>query len=112
MPNFCLEGGMKYTVGISVNGGWAEYCKVRTSLVYKIHDSVTFEQGINYSVIIILSKLQNIKFSVIVGRKKMIVDFMELVLDYLSLVLCYGFICPTVHFLVQWSLVLQYLLHH
>lgn len=45
MPNFCLEGGMKYTIGISVNGGWAEYCKVRTSLVFKIHDSVTFEQA-------------------------------------------------------------------
>lgn len=63
MPNFCLEGGMKYTIGISVNGGWAEYCKVRTSLVFKIHDSVTFEQGINYSSIIISSKHQNINYN-------------------------------------------------
>lgn len=46
LPNFCRAGGMIYCVGISVDGGWAEFCKLRSNLCYKLPDCVAFEQAV------------------------------------------------------------------
>lgn len=43
--NFCNNGGLAYTVGISSNGGWAQYCKAHISLVHVISNEIPFEQG-------------------------------------------------------------------
>lgn len=45
MPNFCRNGGIEHAVGIFKDGGFAQYCKVRTSLVFKLKDDLRFEQG-------------------------------------------------------------------
>ncbi|XKL65717.1 hypothetical protein PGB90_009137 [Kerria lacca] len=44
--NFCQQGGMNYTIGISVDGGFAEYCKAHISMVFKMPSSVQFEQAV------------------------------------------------------------------
>ncbi|KAK7604450.1 hypothetical protein V9T40_005636 [Parthenolecanium corni] len=44
--NFCNNGGLAYTVGISSNGGWAQYCKAHISLVHVISNEIPFEQAV------------------------------------------------------------------
>lgn len=43
--NFCCGGGLDDINGIAVNGGWAEYCRTHVSLLTKLPDNVSLEQG-------------------------------------------------------------------
>lgn len=45
-PHFCKTGGLRSTVGIWKNGGWANYCRVDSSLVHILPDSVPFDRAV------------------------------------------------------------------
>ena len=45
-PHFCETGGIRSTIGIWKNGGWANYCRVTSSLVYKVPDSISMQTAV------------------------------------------------------------------
>jgi len=45
-PHFCKVGGIRSTVGIWKNGGWAQYCKVSGVLAYKLPDEIPMQLGV------------------------------------------------------------------
>lgn len=45
-PHFCKTGGLRSTVGIWKNGGWANYCRVPSALVHKVPDDVSFAKAV------------------------------------------------------------------
>ena len=45
-PHFCNSGGIRSTVGIWRNGGWANFCRVPSVLVHKIDDSVPLKNAV------------------------------------------------------------------
>ena len=45
-PHFCKTGGIRSTVGIWKNGGWANYCRVASSLVYKVPESISLDKAV------------------------------------------------------------------
>lgn len=44
--NFCEAGGLDYTLGISVDGGFAQYCKVKITVTFLLPDNVKFDQAV------------------------------------------------------------------
>lgn len=44
-PHFCKTGGIRSTIGIWKNGGWANYCRVSSSLVYKVPDDIKLSKA-------------------------------------------------------------------
>jgi len=44
-PHYCTTGGIRSTVGIWKNGGWANYCRVQSCLVYKIPDDISLAKA-------------------------------------------------------------------
>ncbi|XP_046683539.1 D-arabinitol dehydrogenase 1-like isoform X4 [Homalodisca vitripennis] len=42
----CPEGGLATTVGIYKNGGWAQYCKASAGQIFRLPESVTFQQAV------------------------------------------------------------------
>lgn len=47
--HLCPSGSINNLVGIFSNGGWAQFCKVPASQVYRIPDTITFQQGVQFS---------------------------------------------------------------
>jgi len=45
-PHFCESGGIRTTVGIWRNGGWANFCRVPGILAHKIEDSLPFSAAV------------------------------------------------------------------
>ena len=43
--NYCQRGGLRSTIGIHRNGGFAKYCIAPLEQVNKLPNEVTFEQG-------------------------------------------------------------------
>ena len=43
--NYCQRGGLRSTIGIHRNGGFAKYCVAPLEQVNKLPNEVTFEQG-------------------------------------------------------------------
>ena len=43
--NYCQRGGLRSTIGIHRNGGFAKYCAAPLEQVNKLPNEVTFEQG-------------------------------------------------------------------
>ena len=44
-PNYCQNGGLRSTIGIFLNGGFAKFCIVPLNLVNKLPNEVSMEQG-------------------------------------------------------------------
>ena len=44
-PHFCKTGGLRSTVGIWRNGGWAQFCRVPSCLVHKIAENLSFSKA-------------------------------------------------------------------
>ncbi|XP_065072385.1 uncharacterized protein LOC135696797 [Rhopilema esculentum] len=45
-PHFCKIGGIRSTVGIWKNGGWATYCKVSAILVHPLPEEIPMSFGV------------------------------------------------------------------
>ena len=44
--NYCVTGGLRSTIGIFSDGGWAEYCEVPGNQTFILVDGVTLLQGV------------------------------------------------------------------
>ena len=45
-PHFCVKGRTETVIGIFKNGGWANYCRISSSLVYKLSVNFPLRNGI------------------------------------------------------------------
>lgn len=46
LPHYCDVGNLKCTIGLYLNGGWAQYSLVHEEQVIKLHETITLEQAV------------------------------------------------------------------
>ncbi|KAK7582619.1 hypothetical protein V9T40_014064 [Parthenolecanium corni] len=71
--NFCKAGGLNYCLGISTDGGFAEYCKVRITVTFQLPDSVRFDQAVLGEPLSCVTHALDVIGHIEVGKKILIV---------------------------------------